>query len=73
MQIVKTKGEIDAKGRLHLDVTTKMPAGPVDLTLVLESCRSQSNGSKYDFTELAGKLSWEGDAVVAQRKLRDEW
>ena len=27
----------------------------------------------YDFSDLVGKLSWRGDAVVTQRKLRDEW
>lgn len=25
------------------------------------------------FTDLCGKLSWKGDAVAAQRSLRDEW
>lgn len=28
---------------------------------------------KYDFSDLAGKLQWKGDAVEEQRKLRDEW
>lgn len=28
---------------------------------------------KYDFSDLVGKLEWEGDAVAEQRKLRDEW
>lgn len=28
---------------------------------------------KYDFSDLFGKLKWEGDAVAEQRKLRDEW
>lgn len=73
MQIVKTKGEIDPDGHLRLDLSTKMPAGPVDLTLVLESTLTQTNGSKYDFADLAGKLSWQGDAVATQRTLRDEW
>jgi len=32
------------------------------------------NGSRqYDFSDIAGKLSWRGDAVVEQRRLRDEW
>jgi hypothetical protein len=25
------------------------------------------------FTDLCGSLSWKGDAVAAQRSLRDEW
>jgi hypothetical protein len=28
---------------------------------------------KYDFSDLFGKLEWDGDAVAEQRKLRDEW
>ena len=27
----------------------------------------------YDFSDLAGKLQWKGDAVKEQRRLRDEW
>ena len=28
---------------------------------------------RYDFSDLAGRLRWQGDAVAAQRALRDEW
>ena len=28
---------------------------------------------KYDFSDLTGKLQWDGDAVKEQRRLRDEW
>lgn len=28
---------------------------------------------KYSFSDLCGKLSWKGDAVAAQRSLRNEW
>lgn len=28
---------------------------------------------KHSFTDLCGKLSWKGDAVAAQRSMRDEW
>ncbi|MBQ6331019.1 MAG: hypothetical protein IJI35_18525 [Kiritimatiellae bacterium] len=27
---------------------------------------------KYDFSDLVGKLHWQGDAVKEQRKMRDE-
>lgn len=27
----------------------------------------------YDFSDLAGRLIWQGDAVMVQRALRDEW
>jgi len=28
---------------------------------------------KYNFSDVAGKLEWQGDAVQEQRKLRNEW
>ena len=28
---------------------------------------------KAEFSDLVGKLQWQGDAVAAQRGLRDEW
>ena len=28
---------------------------------------------QFDFSDLAGKLQWNGDAVAEQRRLRDEW
>ena len=30
-------------------------------------------GKPYDFSDLAGQLTWKGDAVAEQRILRDEW
>jgi hypothetical protein len=28
---------------------------------------------RYDFSDLAGKLTWPGDAMAEQRAIRDEW
>jgi predicted DNA-binding antitoxin AbrB/MazE fold protein len=30
-------------------------------------------GRTYDFSDLAGKLTWEGDALEEQERMRDEW
>ena len=73
MQVVKVKGEIDSDGYLRLEVPTHLPAGPIELVVVLGSGPQQGNDSKYDFTDLSEKLSWQGDAVAMQRRLRDEW
>ena len=32
-----------------------------------------SEKPKYDFSDLVGRLTWQGDAVTVQRVLRDEW
>lgn len=32
-----------------------------------------SDTAQYDFSDLAGKLEWKGEALTQQRTLRDEW
>ena len=71
MQVVKTKSEVGLDGRLRLDVPVELPAGAVELVLVVGST-PQPNGSKYNFADVVGKLQWQGDALAEQRKLRDE-
>lgn len=34
---------------------------------------SKAQTTKYNFADLCGGLSWKGDAVEAQRSIRDEW
>ena len=34
---------------------------------------AEETKSQYDFSDLVGKLQWNGDAVKEQRRLRDEW
>ena len=72
MQVVKTKGKVGSDGRLRLDVPVELPAGTVELVLVVGGS-PQPNGSKYNFTGVVGRLEWQGDALKEQRKLRDEW
>jgi hypothetical protein len=72
MQVVKSKGEVGSDGRLRVDVPVDLPSGNVEFVLVL-SGSPESNGPKYDFTGVVGKLEWQGDALEEQRRLRDEW
>jgi len=41
--------------------------------IVLSLEEKEEPKKKYDFSDLVGKLKWEGDALAEQRKLRDEW
>lgn len=34
---------------------------------------SKAQTTKFNFADLCGVLSWKGDAVEAQRSIRDEW
>ncbi|MCB0544071.1 MAG: hypothetical protein KDC61_00260 [Saprospiraceae bacterium] len=47
----------------------------LDYVKIVQAPVPEKNGrkQKYDFSDLAGKLQWKGDAVAEQRKLRDEW
>ena len=42
------------------------------IVLPLEE-KVEEQPKKYDFSDLFGKMKWEGDALAEQRKLRDEW
>jgi hypothetical protein len=53
--VLKTKGEIGVDGRLRVDVPVELPAGPIELVVVLGGI-APSNGSKYDFSDLTGRL-----------------
>jgi hypothetical protein len=43
------------------------------LILPMDDNEQDQSMRKYDFSDLAGKLKWEGDAVAEQKKLRNEW
>ncbi len=34
---------------------------------------AMTEAQKYTFSDIAGKLTWRGDAVAVQREIRDEW
>ena len=72
MRVLKTRGKVGVDGRLRLELPVELPAGPVELVLVL-STTPGGNGAKYNLSDLVGQLQWAGDAVREQRNLRDEW
>ena len=71
MKSLKVSGHIAADGHLRLDVPTDLEPGEVELLLVVNPLSGKAR--RYDFSDLAGRLSWAGDALAEQRKLRDEW
>jgi hypothetical protein len=46
--------------------------GEAEVTLTINPT-TESQGGRYDFSNVAGKLAWRGDAVAEQRGMRDEW
>ena len=67
---LKVHGKIEADGHLRLDVQTSLPAGEADVVLTINSA-NESPKPRYDFSDLVGRLQWQGDALVEQRRLRD--
>jgi len=43
------------------------------IRVIILFANKQVKSKKYDFSNLAGRLEWQGDAVKEQRKIRDEW
>ncbi|MEM7760988.1 MAG: hypothetical protein AAF298_23090 [Cyanobacteria bacterium P01_A01_bin.40] len=76
MEVLKLTSKIDESGQLNISLPTNLSAGEVDLVVIVNPVTEKSSSpikNNYDFSNLAGKLSWQGDAVETQRKLRDEW
>lgn len=74
MEVLKLTTEIDETGQLNIKLPTNLEAGEVELVVIINPApKKEKTHNNYDFSDLAGKLSWQGDAVATQRKLRDEW
>lgn len=74
MEVLKFTTEIDDTGQLKIDLPTNLEAGKVDLVVIINPVTEKVQKKNiYDFSDLEGKLSWQGDTVEMQRKLRNEW
>ena len=59
-------------GDLHLTIPVKVPNSTVEITVVMNVINNDMK-KHYNFDDLAGRLTWKGNAVKEQRRLRDEW
>lgn len=71
METLKVNTTINHDGHLKIDVPTTLKEGNVEVILIIES--KNSIRTKYDFSDIAGKLSWNGNALETQKALRNEW
>lgn len=71
METLRINTIIKRGGHLQIDIPTRLQEGDVEVVLIIESKNKPEN--KYDFSDLAGKLKWPGDALETQKALRDEW
>jgi hypothetical protein len=74
MEVLKLTTTIDELGYLSLNIPTLLAAGEVNVVVVLHPVLPErKHKPSYDFSDLVGRLTWQGDAVAMQRALRDEW
>ncbi|NEP02759.1 MAG: hypothetical protein F6K58_29740 [Symploca sp. SIO2E9] len=74
MEVIKLTTKIDESGCLNLNIPTQLADAEVNVVIVLNPISSVEKPLfKYDFSDLVGQLTWNGDAVAMQRNLRDEW
>lgn len=74
MQTLQITTKIGKDGHIRLDVPTNLPQGEVELVVVISKLPGvEARTGRYDFRDLSGRLHWQGDAVAAQRAIRDEW
>ena len=58
------------RNRVSVEVPREFNAYTCRVIIVpLQKIKNQ----KYDFSDIVGKLQWNGDAVAEQRRLRNEW
>lgn len=69
MTTVIAKGKIDKNGVLRVKHPDFILNKEVEVTITFE----EEKLNKYDFSDLAGKLSWKGNALTLQKTLRNEW
>ena len=64
------------RGRITINVPRNLRSRKLDMVVVFNESPSaigRRNIKKYDFSGLAGRLRWKGNAVKEQRRLRNEW
>jgi len=71
METIKINTTIEADGHLKIDIPTPLDGGEVEVILIIENKQKQSG--KYDFSDISGKLKWNGNSIETQRALRNEW
>lgn len=71
METLRINTTIKRGGHLQIDIPTKLQEDDVEVVLIIETKKSPEK--QYNFSDLAGKLRWSGDALEIQKALRDEW
>ena len=58
---------------IHTETSEQIQALKAFLNAFNIRFEAKTESQKLDFSDIAGKLSWEGDALAEQKRLRAEW
>ena len=72
MKTIKLVAQSDKEGHLKIDIPTTFANKMIKVQIGMR-LMSPKKKKKPDFSDLAGKLKWAGNATDMQRNLRDEW
>jgi hypothetical protein len=72
MKSIKLVATSDKAGHLKIDIPTSFSNKTIEVRIGM-TLLSPKKKKPLDFSDLAGKLKWTGDALDTQRSLRDEW
>ncbi len=73
MKVLRQRVQIDQSGKITLNIDSGLSNCEADVLLVIDEASPKATDKKYDFSDIAGKLKFEEDALTFQKKLRDEW
>jgi len=70
MKLIKQRVNIDSTGMIVLNVDSGLHNCEADIVLIIDESAKEKS---YDFSDIAGKLTFEEDPLAFQKKLRNEW
>ncbi len=73
MRTITLRTQINADGRLQLDVPADLPPGPVEVVLIIQPDEGHSSHSVRELRGLGAEIWKGGDAQAYVGRLRNEW
>ncbi|MDI6766744.1 MAG: hypothetical protein QME52_07985 [Bacteroidota bacterium] len=60
-------------GQILIELPKDFQAKEVEIIIISVEREDTTRKQKYDFSDLVGKLQWNGDPLIEQRQIRNEW
>lgn len=71
MEVIRFTTSIDSDGHLRIDIPTTLAQGEVQVVIVMQPLGTEAHDRRgaYDFSDLVGRVQWEGDPIATRRDL----